>query len=163
MLVLHVVEAVPALDAQPARVRRPVLALDEKDPVLLDVIRELATHAAIGADRLDPPVFHDLAYLASRHERAGRTRLDAFTTGHASGIPHWIVQVEDDLRMRTSERVADYVVHLLLATGPHTASALNAGVEVHCDRGMRRILRRLLPGFEAGLANRELPCPMIQL
>ena len=141
MLVLHVVEAVPALDAQPARVGRAVLALHVENRVALDVVRELAADAAVWADRLHLPVGHRQADVAGRHERAGRARLHALAAGDAGGVAHRIVEVEHDLRLAAAEGVADDVVHLLLAAGADAAPALDAGVEVDGDRRMRQILQ----------------------
>jgi hypothetical protein len=74
-------------------------------------------------------------------------------------MAHRIVQVEHDLRLPTAKGVADDVVHLLLAAGADAAPALDAGVEVHGDRGMRQVLWRLMPRLEARRANRQLPGP----
>jgi len=61
------------------------------------------------------------------------------------------------------EGVANDVVHLLFAARAHAAPALDAGVEVHRNGRMRDILRRLMPRREAGLADRELPRPLVEL
>src|SRR5262249_23581776 len=49
MAMLDVVESVTTLDAEPARVGGPILSLHEQNAVVLDVIRQLATDAAVRA------------------------------------------------------------------------------------------------------------------
>ena len=153
VLVLHVVEAVAPLDAQAARVRRTVLALHEEDLVVLDVVGELAPDAAVRAHRVDRLLGTTLRDLARGHQRAGRTRLDAFAAGHAGRVAHRVVEVEHDLRVTAAKGVADDVVDLFLAAGAHAAAALDAGVEVDRNRGMRDVLRPA----GAGRAKRGLP------
>src|SRR5207237_318462 len=62
MPVLNVVEAVPALDAQAARVRRAILPLYEENFVLLDVISELAAHTAVRAYRIHLLLGHERSH-----------------------------------------------------------------------------------------------------
>ena len=54
--VIDIVEAEAALDAEPAFVGRAVAAVDLDNPVVLEVIGELAADAAIGADAVDGAV-----------------------------------------------------------------------------------------------------------
>jgi hypothetical protein len=63
--------------------------------------------------------------------------------------------------MLAAERVADDVVHLLLAAGAHAARALDAGIEVHRDAGVGNIGLGLLPGFKPGQSNPELARPAV--
>ena len=159
MRMLHVVEAVAALHAQPARVRRTVLALHVEDRVVLDVIGELAADAAVRTHRIDLLVGDDLAGIARGHQRAGRARLHALAAGDARRVAHRIVEVEHDLRFAGAEGVADDVVDLLFAAGAHAALALDAGVEVHRHRRMREVFDRLMPRREARLADRSASWP----
>src|SRR5690606_26443957 len=100
------------------------------DLVVLDVVGELTADAAVWADRIDPFVGHDLRRVLGRCERAGGAGLHAFAAGHAGGVAHGVVHVEDDFRMTATEGVADDVVDLLLATGTYAARALDTGVEI---------------------------------
>ncbi len=160
---MHVVEAVAPLHAQAAVVRGTVATLHAQDPVVLDVIGELATHAAVRAHRVDGPVGFDEARAARRHERARRARLHAFAARDARRCAHGIVEIEYRHRREASIGVADHVVDLHLAARPHAARALDAGVEVHRDRGMRKIGFRREPRAEAGLAHLELARPVVEL
>src|SRR5262249_1593974 len=107
MFMLDVVKAIPALDTQAARVFRPILSVHKKDLVVLDVVRKLASHTTVRTDRLHFFIGFNHAHSAGRHERAGWTRLHAFTASDTCGIAHRIVQVENDLRMRSTEGVAN--------------------------------------------------------
>src|SRR5215475_916695 len=124
MLMLNVVETVPALDTQAARVRRSIFSLHKENLVVLDVIGKLATHAAVRTDGLHLFIGFNHAHAAGRHERTGRTRLHAFTASNTCGVAHWIVQVEHDLRMGTAKGIADDVIDLFFAAGTDTPSAL---------------------------------------
>ena len=59
--------------------------------------------------------------------------------------------------------IADHIIDLLLAAGPHTAGALDAGVEIDGDGRMRQIGRHGLALFKAGFINLEPIGPVIQL
>src|SRR2546425_6912497 len=131
---MGVIESVAALDAEPAMVRRAVLAGDELDLVFLHVIREQAADAAERAYRVDLLVDGLQAGVARRHQRAGRAGLHALAAGHAGGLAHRVVEVEHDLRVIPPPGVADDVVHLLLAAGAHAARALDPRVQIHGDR-----------------------------
>src|SRR5207247_924809 len=140
-----------------------VLPLYENDRVLLDVIGELAAHAAVRTHRLDFLVGDDRAHIAGRHQCARRTRLHAFAARDAGGIAHRIVQIEDDLRLGSAEGIADDVVYLRLAAGADAAAALDAGIQMDSDRRMRQVLRRLMPRPETRLADAELLRPQVEL
>src|SRR6185437_8194142 len=118
-------------------VRGPVAALDAHDVVVLDVVRELAAHAAVRTDRVDLLVDHDLVGVLRGRERSGGTGLHAFAARDARGFPHRVVHVEDDLGIASAEGVADDVVHLHFAARAYAARALDAGVEVHRHRRVR--------------------------
>ena len=143
VLVLHVVEAIAALHAQPVAVRRAAAPLHPEDPVVLYVVGEQAADPAVGADGIDGPVGLDLAHVPRRHEGAGGAGLHAFTAGDAGGVAHGIVEVEHDLGVLAAKRIADDVVDLLLPARPHATPALDAGIEVRGDGGVGEIRLRL--------------------
>ena len=166
---MHVVEAEAALHAQPVLVRGAVPAGDGDDPIVLDLIGELAADATIGADAVDHAV--GLAFVnvvlvhhGRRHQRAGRAGLHAFAAGHAGRRAHRIVEVEHDLFEMAAAGHADNVVDLHFAAGADAEIALNAGVEIDRHRYVAAVRRwhldRLAPGEAAGLdllALRDLP------
>jgi hypothetical protein len=158
-----VVEAVATLHAQAAVVRRSVLAGDEFDDVLLHVVGQQAADAAERAYRVDRLVDGLKAHFARRHQRAGRAGLHALAAGDAGRGAHRVVHVEHDARVLAAVGVADHVVHLLLSTGAHAARALDAGIEVDRDGGVRNVGFRLLPALESGQAEVHLPRPQLQL
>ena len=160
---MRIVEAVAALDAQPAVVGRAVAALDEQDVVVLDVVGELAADAAIRADRLDLLVGHLQCHLARRHQRAGGAGLHALAAGHAGGLAHRVAHVEHDLLVSATEGQADHVVDLLVAAGTLAAGALDAGIEVDRDGGVREIGSGLRARLEARLAHVEPLRPFVEL
>src|SRR5207247_4929718 len=94
------------------------------------VVSELAADPAVGAHGWDFPVGFEQADSARRHKRAGRTRLHTFSAGNTGALTHRIVEIENDLGMLAPESVADHVIHLLFAAGPHTPGTLNARVQV---------------------------------
>ncbi len=150
--IVHVVEAEPALDAEALVVRRPVLAGDVEQLVVLDLIGELAADAAIGAHRVDLAVGVGGADVVlvdegRRHQRAGRAGLDAFAAGDAGRVPHRIVEVEHDLLGVAAAGHADDVVDLHLAAGADAQVALDAGVEIDRHRGVAAVGRRRIAAF----------------
>ena len=162
LLVVHIVETVATLHAQPFMVRRAVAAVDREDPVVLDVVGELAADAAERADRMDLPVRHLQADFARGHQCAGRAGLHAFAAGHATAVAHRVVEVERNLRMVAAERIADHVVHLLFPAGAHAAGALDAGVEVDRDARVRQVGGDLRPRSETGQPHVELARPVVE-
>ena len=163
MRVIDVIEAEATLDAQPLVIRGTVAPFDMDDPVFLDVVRDLAADAAVRTHRGDFRVDRAQKRLVGRRERACRAGLHAFAAGNARRQAHRIVQVEHDLRVRRAKRVADDVVHLLLAARAHATRALDAGVEVHRHRRVRHVGRGLRAAREARLADAELVLPVIEL
>ena len=161
--VVHVVEAEPSLDAQPARVRRTVPSIDGEDLFVLDVVREQTADAAVRTRRVDLPVGFEHRDVVRRRERTGRTRLHALAARDARTRPHRVVEVEDDLRVLAAPGVADHVVDLLFAAGTHAAAALDAGVEVHRHRGVREIRRGLVPLRVARRRDAQLARPYVEL
>ena len=97
LLMMHVVETIAPLDAQAAFVGGTVAALDAQNSIVLDVISELATDAAIRADRIDRGIGGDEPGASRGHQRAGRASLHAFAAGHARALAHRVAQVEHDL------------------------------------------------------------------
>ena len=85
-------------------------------------------------------------------ERTRGAGLHAFAAGHTGALGHGVVEVENDLAVRPTQRVADHVVDLFLAAGAHAAVALDAGVQVHSHGGVAEVGRRLLAaqGLERG-------------
>ncbi len=161
--VVRVIETVASLDAQPAMVRRPVLAGDEFDPVVRDVVGQQAADAAERAHRVHRAIDRREARLARRRERAGRTGLHALAAGDTGRIAHRIVEVEHDLRVLAAKREADDIVHLRLAAGTQAARALDAGIELDRDRRMRQVGRGLHTPREARQADAERTRPVIDL
>ena len=154
MRMVHVVEAEAALHAQPVLVRRAVPARDVKQPVVLDVIGQLAPHPAIRAYAVDHAIGVADAPVVGiekrcRHQRAGGTGLHAFAAGDAGRSPHRIVEVEHDLFGMAAAGHADHVVDLHLAAGADAQSAVNAGVEIDRHRRMTAIGGRRLARGEA--------------
>ena len=159
---LDVIEPVAAFHAQAVGIRRTVFSLDVQDPVVLDVVGELAADTAIRANRIYLFVGNGHAHSPSRHQRARWTRLDAFPARHAGGIAHWVVKVEDDLGASAAEGIANHVVHLFFPAGAHATLALDARVQVHRYRGMRQILGWLVSRRESWFADAQLLGPEIE-
>ena len=68
--IVHVVEAEASLDAQPARVRRPVAPIDRQNLFVLDVVRQEAADAAVRARRLDLGVGLDRRGAVGQRDQA---------------------------------------------------------------------------------------------
>src|SRR5437773_4442270 len=155
MLVMNVVEAVTALDAQALLVRGSIAPFDANDRVVLDVIRELTADAAVRTYRVHGPVRLGERGTARRGQRARGTRLYAFAARDARAGTHRVVQVEHDLGIAAAARIADDVVDLLFATRAHAPRALNACVQIHRDGRMRHVRPGLCARREAWLADGE--------
>src|SRR5215471_13410144 len=111
---VNVVEAEAALHAEALVIGQAVAALDAYDRVVANVIGELTAHAAIRTYGFDLAIRGHQIRIVRRSQRAGRASLHAFTASHAGGLAHRVIEVEDDLRVRAAEGVADDVVDLLL-------------------------------------------------
>ena len=141
----HIVEAEAALDAEPVLIGVAVAALHEGDLLVLDLIGELTTDAAIGADRVNLAVDLAAAVLGDRvddrfrHQRAGRAGLDALAAGDAGGASHGIVEIEHRPGSNAAKRHADDVVDLNLAAGPDAQPAFDAGIEIDRHGGVGKI------------------------
>ena len=155
MRVVRVVEAVAPLHAQAVVVRRAVLAGDELDLVLGDVIGEQAADAAERAHAVHLLLYGLQPHAPCRHQRAGGAGLHALAAGDAGRFAHRVVEVEHRHRLIAAVGIADDVVHLDFAAGAHAARALDAGVEVYRDRRVRNIGLRLLSRREPGLADAQ--------
>ena len=173
MGVARVAEAIAALDAQPARVGRPVATHDLDDlrrrALARDAIGELAADAAIRAQRV-----HAATRRRRRRRRAGRgqtcgqqraggTGLHAFAAADAGGGTHGLLEIEGDGGRRTAPDEADHVVDLHLATGAQAAGALDAGGEIDGDAGVAAIGRGLATGCEAAAFDAQPDTPQRQL
>ena len=134
VFVVRVVVTVPALDAEPAVVDRAFPAGDADDPVVLDVIGDRATDAAIGTNRVHRPG----GLRPLRHQRflgqgPGRTGRGAFAARHARGRSHGQVEIESDLGEEPFPASADDVVRLEVGAGADAAVAQDAGAVVDVD------------------------------
>ena len=159
----RVIESVAALDAQARVVGRAVAALDVEDAVVLDMILELTAHAAVWTERFDGLIGHGHRHFARRHQSPGRAGLHALAAADAGGGTHGIVHVEHDLGVLAAEGEADHVVDLLVAAGAQAARALDAGVEIDGDTGVREIGGDTGPRREARLADVQARRPIIDL
>ncbi|MNX96035.1 hypothetical protein D3C86_1283350 [compost metagenome] len=159
---LGVVETVTPLHAEPVVIGRAVAPFHEQDAVVLDVVRQLAAHAAIRADRIHLAVGHGQRHVARRHQRAGRAGLHALAAGHAGAGAHRVGHIEDDAGMIAAKCQPDHVIGLFVAAGAHAARALDAGIEVDRDGGVRQIGRHRLARGKAWLADFEPGRPLIK-
>src|SRR6516165_8871696 len=147
MGMMHVVEAKAALDAQAVLIRWAIAAAHIEQLTLLDVIGELASHAAIGAHAVHLTVGELGAHVrlineARRHQRAGWTGLHAFAAGDAGRGSHWVVEVEHDLLGVAAPGHADHALDLHLAAGADAEIASDAGVEIDSHRGVAAVGHR---------------------
>ena len=137
--VADIVEAESPLDTEPVAIGRAVAALDLEQPVVLDVVGELAADPAIRAQAVD----HALGRFrlrtvcgddARRQQRAGRAGLDALAAADAGAVSHRVVEIEDDLGACAAMGHTDDVVDLDLTAGPDAERARDAGIEIdrHC-------------------------------
>src|SRR5262249_36940935 len=123
----------------PVLVGGSVAATDVEELVILDVVRELAPHAAIRAYAVHLPVRELGAHIClveqrRRHQRAGWADLHAFAAGDAGRLPHRVVETEHDLFAIAAAGHADDVVDLHFAASAHAEIALDAGVEIDRHR-----------------------------
>ena len=164
LLMVRVVKTKAPFHTQPRLIGRAIAPFDHDDCVVFDVIRELTTDAAIRADAIDFLVRHDGIRLFGRGQCASRARLHTLATRHTRRHPHRVVEVKHDLRFRPAKRVADDVVVLFFAASANAARALDAGVEVHAHRRMRKIWcgGGMLCDFrgEARFRHAKFVCPL---
>src|SRR6185312_6653401 len=131
--------------------------------IVLDVIRELTADTAIRAQRFDTLVGYRERRFARRHQRTGRTRLHTLAAGDARRGAHRVIHVEHDLGVLAAEGETDHIVDLLVAAGAQAAGALDARIEIHCDRRVAQVGRDLRPRRETGLADTQTGGPVIDL
>ena len=161
--VLDVVGAEAAFDAQAVVVRRAVAAFGVDDLVPLDLVADLAAHAAVRAQAVHGAVGpHDPALrvveVGRRHQRPRGAGLHALAAGHAGALPHGVVEIEHRAALGGAVGHADHVVDLHLAAGAHAQVALDAGVHVDAHRGVAGVgvpmrLVRARHGGEAALGD----------
>ena len=152
---MRVIESVTAFDAEAIVVRRAIATLGANDGVVLHVIGELAADAAIRTHAINRFIGNDLIRFLRGRERTGRAGLHTFAARDTGGKTHRIVEIKDDFRCRTTERVTDDIVHLFFAAGAHAACALDAGVEIDRHGRMRKIRIGLQARRETGFRDTE--------
>ena len=145
-----------------------VAALHRGDPVILDLVGDLAADPAVGAYalhlvELDPAIDTGLVDECRLHQRAGGARLHALPAGDTGAGAHSVVEVEHDLGADPPVGHADDVVDLHLAARPHAQVAVDAGVEVDPHRGMARVGRDRGPAREPALGDVQALGPLPQL
>ena len=146
-----IVESESALDAQPLLVRRAVAAVDELDVPVLDLVRDLATHAAIGADGIHLLVDRSAVLCVPQRrgrERACRASLDAFAASDAGAFAHRVVKIENDLCIVTPVSEPDDIVDLYFAAGSDAEVAMYASIQIHVHCDMRIIEKRYSRVFQ---------------
>ena len=170
--VMGIVEAKSAFDAQPVVIGRPIFAFDRNDPVVLDLVGELAADPAIGTDTVDFTVGSigvDAVRIdqSRRHQGTGRASLHAFAASDAGAVAHRVVEVEDDLFVVAARGHPDHVVDLDLAACAHTEIALDTSVELHRHRRMATVGRGCEMLRKAAFLNTEpvgpLPQPRVRV
>ena len=148
VIVVDIVKAKAAFDAEPPFVRRAVDALDVLDLVVLHLQRNLATHAAEGADALNlAVVIRAITHLLlihhrGRHQRPRRAGLNAFTTGHTGRCAHGIVDVKHRVGIMPAPGHANHVVDLHFAASAYAKVALDTRIKVDPHRDMAIVQQR---------------------
>src|SRR6202012_4469073 len=163
--VMDVVEAEPALDAETIVVGGAVAALGVDHLLVLDLVGDLATDAAIRAERIDLLVRIGDAGLVlvqhhRRHQRAGRAGLHAFAAGHACRFPHRGIEGEYDLGLMAAIGHPHDVIDLHLAAGAHAQATLDAGIEIDAHRGVTAIAMPALCRREPAFGDLDLFGPV---
>ena len=145
LAVVHVIEAVAALDAQPPVVHRAGAPGHLHDGVGLGVHRvgDAAADAAVGAQGVD------LLVVTVRQQRqgeglvgqrAGRAGGHALAAGDAARLAHRQVVVEGNARRVALAGAPDDVVALHVVAGADAAVAQDAGIVVHGDDRRRQVV-----------------------
>jgi len=80
------------------------------------------------------------------HQSAGRTGLDAFTAPDTGAVAHRVVEIEHHLATMAAIGHANDIVHLNLSTGPDAERAVDAGIEIDRNRGVRIVCRNRFAG-----------------
>ena len=159
---MHVIEPVTSLDAKAALVGGTVPAFYILYVVVFYVERQQATYAAIGTDGINLLVRFHQTHVPGRHQGAGRTGLHAFAAGHTGALTHQVTHVEYDFGVLAAQGVTDNVVHLLFPAGAHATGALDTGIQVDRDRGVRQVRSDRLARLEAGREYVQLRSPVVQ-
>ena len=151
---MDVVEAEPALHAQPPLIGRSVEAVDMGDFAVPDLEADLAADAAERADarhlRLRARRIAGLlgVHHRGRHQRAGRAGLHALAAGHAGALAHRVGEIEDRIGIMAAPAHPDHVVDLDLAARPHAQPALDAGVEIDAHGDVAAVEGRNPPALQ---------------
>ena len=159
----RIIESIASFDAKPRVIGGTVASLNVKNAVVLDVIGQLATHAAVGAQRFDRFVRHGQRDFARRHQRTRGTGLHALAASHAGGGAHGIVHVENDLGVLAARGQADHIVHLFITAGAHAACTLDTGIEVDRHRRVRQVRLHRGTRRETRLADLQFGRPLVDL
>ena len=61
---------------------------------------------------------------------AGWAGLHTFAAADAGARTHGVIEIENNLRLRTAQGIADHIVDLYFAAGSHATCALNTSLEV---------------------------------
>ena len=141
MGVVHIIQPEAAFHAKPLLVGGPVAAIDLDDFVVFQVIGDLAPNTAERADTINRAVGCTDTHASfidhgGGQQGPGRAGLDAFAAGHASGLAHGVVEIEDDFRLCASRRDADHVVGLDFAAGLDAQITIDAGIQIDRHRGV---------------------------
>ena len=142
--VMHVIKAKAPFHTQPRIVRWPCAAFHAHDFVVPHVVGDQAPHAAIRADRINLLIYLLRAHQRLGHQRPRRTGLHTFAACHATALAHAVALIKYDFCVTATQGHANHIVDLHLTAGPHTSRALDAGIEIHRHRGVRKIIGRLL-------------------
>ena len=142
--VVHVVQPEAALHTKALFIGRTVAAIDLDDLVVFQVIRDLTADTTERTDAVYGLVGGADAHASfinhsGGQQCAGRTGLHAFPAGHACGLAHRVIEIEDNFRIRPPHGHPDHIVGLHFPAGTDTQVAVNAGVEVHRHCGMAHI------------------------
>ncbi|TMQ75166.1 hypothetical protein ACCUM_1917 [Candidatus Accumulibacter phosphatis] len=140
---VHIVETEAPLDAQALAIGRPVAAADGEDPIIADLIVDLAADATVrtdaGNDAVDGLACPEQAAAVigkhrGRQQCAGRAGLHAFAAADTARSAHRVVEIENDPRRCAATSHADHVVCLDVAASLQTELAVDAGIELHAHR-----------------------------
>ena len=156
---IDIVETITSLDTEPAEISRTITAFDTQDLVVLDVISQQATDPTIGTYRVNLAIGFDQVRASRVAQRTGRASRDAFATGNAGTLAHWIAEIEYYFGMMTTLGETNDIVDLGFAAGTHAARALDTGIEVDRYSRVRQVSFWLLPWFEARRCYAEVISP----
>ena len=145
---MHVIEAKAAFNAQAVMICGPIASFNVEQFIVLDIVGQLAPDPAVGTDRFNFSVRSNPALRSSdrgRKQGTGWAGLNAFAAGDTGAIAHWVVEIENDLRLRTPMRHPNHVIDLNVAACADTQCAVDAGIQVDRHRRVRKVrIRRTL-------------------